>query len=223
VAAAPVPGNPTANLAPVPDFPTICVDSGPTSPTCQAATLAAIQRAHMQEGIRPMVLPSGFWSLPPASQLFVATNLERVERGLRPMAGLTSGLDSVAGAGAQANTDPRLSGSSSDGDAVLVWASVWGAYVNPLAMDYVWMYEDGAGPGDANIDCPSAGAAGCWGHRDNILYNYGNAALLLAGAAGLAGHGPNGYESDAEIFVGATGPVPTLVYAWSAAVAAGAR
>jgi hypothetical protein len=41
------------------------------------------------------------------------------------------------------------------------------------------MYDDG--PDSPNIDCTSAGAPGCWGHRDNILASWPGAS-----GAGLA-------------------------------------
>ena len=43
------------------------------------------------------------------------------------------------------------------------WA---GGVADPLAADYLWMYDDGSD--SSNPDCPRAGAPGCWGPRDHI-------------------------------------------------------
>ena len=53
--------DPGHNVAPVPDYTGACAGSGiDVSSTCVSAVLAAINHAHALEGVRPMVLPSGF-------------------------------------------------------------------------------------------------------------------------------------------------------------------
>ncbi len=45
------------------------------------------------------------------------------------------------------------------------------------------MYDDGYG--GENIDCRTATASGCWGHRHNIL-GFATAPVLTMGAAAIA-------------------------------------
>lgn len=160
------PNNPPSDIAPNPNFFNYCSATGQldNSTTCFLATLAAIDNARAQEGVGPMVLPSNYLSLPPSEQLFVATNAERVGRGLLPFEGLTQQLDDAALQGAETDSDPSLPSGYS-------WLSVgsnWaGGIPSVLGADYEWMYYDGYG--SFNLDCTSPNAPGCWGHRDNIL------------------------------------------------------
>ena len=63
------------------------------------------------------------------------------------------------------------------------------------------MYDDGLGSG--NLVCTRSNMTGCWGHRDNILGNYGPYPVM--GAAVAAWHG---LLSMTELFVpSATGPL----------------
>ena len=55
-----------------------------------------------------MSLPSNYPSLTPPEQLFVLTDLERIDRGLPPITGLAANLNAYAQAGANAHTDPRF-------------------------------------------------------------------------------------------------------------------
>ena len=99
--------DPRHNVTPVPDYTRVCSASGlDNSPACIAAVLAAVNHAHALEGVRPMVLPSGFARLSVPDQLFVAVNLERVDRGLPPFGGLTTALDRNAQVGADDANDP---------------------------------------------------------------------------------------------------------------------
>ena len=62
------------------------------------------------------------------------------------------------------------------------FASNWaGGQPNGLIAYYGWMYDDGyRGP---NIDCPSPGAPGCWGHRHDILAFAQGGAIAMGAAA----------------------------------------
>jgi hypothetical protein len=166
----------------------------PGGATCVNSVLDAIDRARAAEGVRAMRLPSGFAALSQPRQLFVIANLERSDRGLVTADGLSRGLDQNALAAARANQDPVPN--PFFGNA---YGSNWaGGIGSTLAVDFLWMYDDG--PGSFNIDCRSPQDAGCWGHRHNILYRY--QAPLIMGAA-VAG------TSMTEVFVGAderTGP-----------------
>src|SRR5438445_624555 len=66
----------------------------------------------------------------------------------------------------------------------------------PLAYE-AWMYDDG--PGSGNLDCPRAGASGCWGHRHDILWDFGPGGALAMGAA--AGTDPSGQSGFAMLLV----------------------
>ena len=158
-------GDPTANIAPSPDFLTSCSGSSyDDSSACVSAALGAISNARKQEGLPAMVLPTDWAQLTGQQQLFAATDLERTVRGLPPLTGMASALDQAAAAAASANSDP----SPPAGFAWSTWGGNWaGAVGNPLEAVYFWMYDDG--PGSYNIDCTPANSSGCWGHRNNIL------------------------------------------------------
>ena len=143
-------------------------------------------------------------------QLFVIANVERLARGIPPIAGLTTQLDTLAQAGANINDDPSFPAAGLAGGAVFVsgganWAGGW---VNPLGANYVWMYDDGG--------------LTAWGHRDNILGGYATASICsswgLPGVQDYMGAAASG-TSFAEIFVGACGAVPTdVVFTWQQAL-----
>jgi hypothetical protein len=224
-------GHPRANIPPSPDFRYACSGSGSRSAQrsarCRRQALAAVNHAHAVEHIRPIRLPRNFWSLGVRRQVFVITNAERVTRGLPAVQGLTRQANRWAGVGARRNTDPYAHGSKLTSGAVIrAWGSNWAADYNALTADYSWMYLDGwAGSRAAtsNIDCTSPRAAGCWGHRDNILSVFGRSHSLVAGA-GFVPHGWDGYfTSYAEMFVQYTGRRPVLTYTWRRATRAGAR
>ena len=170
-----------------------CSDN-PSGQSCTSAVLAGVDAARAREGVRPIRLPADWATRSATQQLFLVADLERVDRGLVPAAGLARSLNRRAWAGARANTDPSLEPMNGN------WAgSNWaGGFGSVLEADFEWMYDDG--PGSPNIDCAAAGQSGCWGHRDNILAPY--QAPLAMGAAVVG-------VSMAELFVGhdvATGP-----------------
>ena len=218
-----VTGTPAANIPPSPNFLAACYPHNASAP-CMGEVEQATTTARAAEGLGPMVLPSNFDSLTPAEQLFVITDIERVDRGLPPILGLVNEFDADAQSAAQANDDPTPV-SVPTGTQVTTWASIWAENGNPLASNYFWMYDDG--PGSGNIDCTAAGQSGCWGHRNNILgltnYQKTYGGNLLMGAAEAYGTTGNGWASDAELLVLATGAMPPLTYSWAQAVAAGAQ
>jgi hypothetical protein len=190
--------------------------SCPTPDVCLQQTVQYLDQARARLGQPAYRLPSDFFQLGPAEQAFVLTNLDRILYGLTPVAGLTDSLDQAAGAGVLLDTDPDVSGPD-----VLEMTSNWaGGYENlPLAYGS-WMYDDG--PGSDNLDCPTAGSSGCWGHRDNILWQFSGTGPLAMGAA--AGADAGGTPSDAMLLVQYDSAYrPTYVYTWSQAVAAGAE
>ncbi|HUB75498.1 MAG TPA: hypothetical protein VL977_00510 [Solirubrobacteraceae bacterium] len=219
------PRNPAANVAPSPNYDNCqsdgyCVDEPPcyapgsfaaqfSSPDCVDAEVQAIDNARAKEGVGPMYLPSDYASLTAQEQLLVVIDLERVGRGLPPIAGIVASMDGVAQkgtqvAGAPAGTfeDPAFpggfqigagarfawrchgsaSGFSCDGSGQPGAAIAAGGDINALDADYGWMYDDG--PGGSNFDCRTPTASGCWGHRDNILGRYPTRSAFTSGAWG---------------------------------------
>jgi hypothetical protein len=203
----------------VPDYTRVCSPSGIDNSTgCIAAVLAAVNRAHALEGVRPMVLPSGYARLSVPDQLFVAVNLERVDRGLPPFGGLTTALNRNAQVGAEHANDPP-----DPGEAYALDDAEWaGGSANGLDAVYGWMYDDGFESG--NLDCVRRGEAGCWGHRKGILDNFGSGANLAMGAAldptGDTHSGDGGGTSMAVTLAVSTAPVRSFTYSWSQVVAA---
>ena len=210
--------DPAGNVQPDPDYTRICSGNGvDNSPSCIDAALAAINHAHELEGIRPMVLPTGFAQLSIPDQLFVAVNLERVDRGLPPFSGLTAGLNTNAQRGADDANDPPDPGSA----YVLDDAEWAGGSSNGLDAVYGWMYDDGYNSG--NLDCLHRDASGCWGHRKGILDDFGSGPSLVMGAAidtsGDNHDGDNGGTSMAVTLAVAAAPAHALTYSWSQALA----
>ncbi len=177
------------------------------SQVCQEAALAAIDQARATEGVGPLVLPAGYDQLGQAEQLLVLANLEREARGLPGFLGLSSSLDNLAVAGARADNDPN-------GPAGTQWGSNWaGGEGSALLADFDWMYDDG--PGSPNLDCPAPSAPGCWGHRRNILGDYGADPSMGAAVTTVGGA-----SSMAEVFSSA--PPGGLDFALTAPSPAGA-
>ena len=211
--------DPSHNVAPAPDFTRVCADGGlDNSAACIGAALAAINHAHALEGIRPMVLPPGFARLSVPQQLFVAVNLERVDRGLPAFGGLTTALNRNAQRGADDANDPPDPGRAYDLDDA-EWA---GGSSNGLDAVYGWMYDDGFDSG--NLDCTHRGAAGCWGHRKGILDDFGSGANLVMGAAfdmrGDTHNGDGGGTSMAVTLAVTAAPAHRFTYSWAQVVAA---
>jgi hypothetical protein len=198
-----------------PNFTEACAPSGlDSSAACIQSALEAVDNARAAEGVKAMVLPAGFASLTVPQQLFVAVNLERVDRGLPPFAGLTSALNANAQRGADIANDPPDPGK--DYDVVdTEWA---GGSSNGLDAVYGWMYDDGVGSG--NLDCPKGGGPGCWGHRHGILDDFGTVGTLVMGAAlnptSDTGDDKGGPSMAASLAI-TSKPVPGYTYTWAQA------
>jgi len=198
-----------------PDYTQQCASSGTdSSPACLAAILSAVDNARSAEGVKPMTLPADFARLTIPEQMFVAVNLERVDRGLPPFVGLSAAMDANAAKGAADANDPP------DPKGVLGDDEEWsGGSVNGLDADYGWMYDDGRGSG--NIDCPRTGGPGCWGHREGILDNFGTVGTMVMGAAfdptgDTAASGWAGGTSMAVTMVATLDPPTSYVATWPA-------
>ncbi len=134
------------------------------------------------EGLAPLPLPSNWSSLTDPQQGFVLMNLERLERNETPIVGISTILDGYASEGATANTDPPVS-FITDGVGGSIWAS--GSFTTFAMMAF--LYYDGPGAGDFNLDCTASDNSGCWGHRDNILDGSTNENLAVGVADGSNG------------------------------------
>jgi hypothetical protein len=201
-------GDPSSNIPPDPPFLADC--SGSTyddSSQCVDAVVQAIDNARSQEGVGPMVLPSNWYSLSVAEQFFVATNLERVARGLPALSGMASALDQSASQAASQAQDPT----PPSGFPMRSWDSNWaGGGGNPLEIVYFFMYYDG--PASTNTACTQAGQPACWVHRNNILADFACQPCVIG-----TGFSPTGYDnatSYAELLVDATAE-PALDFSWS--------
>jgi hypothetical protein len=188
----------------------VCSQAGANSQTCTDAVVAAINHARSLEGVGPMVLPTDFASLSPAQQTFVVSNVERVDRGLAPVAGMVDSLNTLAAGAAANDADPMLPTWTIGSFHAVMWGSIWAGDLNPLASDYDWMYNDGWSPsGSINLDCTSASADGCWGHR-HVILSAGD--HLITGVATVQ---QSSWMSDAQIFVAGSGTYPAFTYSWA--------
>jgi hypothetical protein len=213
--------NPSRNVPPQPNYVAACSSSW-RSATCKRQVLAAIKHARTLEGLAHpgLILPRNYNKLSVPEQTFVITDLERVGRGLKPFAGLTSTLNSASHTAAVARVDPMPVMSLLQALGVSEYGSIWAGDFGPLASDYDWMYNDGySADGSLNLDCPTPNARGCWGHRDNILGSYSQLPTLIAGAGTAAPAG----ASIAEVMTGGRGKAPHYTYSWRTAKRHGAN
>lgn len=205
--------DPSANFA-VGALPAAC-SSDPDGAACVDAAVSSLDQARAGLGQPPYALPADFDSLTGAQQAFVLTNLDRALYGLPPVPGLVAGLDQDAALGVQGDADPTPSA-----PGFAAFTSNWaGGFVNlPFAYE-AWMYDDG--PGSGNVDCTAADASGCWGHRHDILWEFGAGDVLgMGAAAGTDAQGAAGYAM--LIVDGGSTAAPAYTYTWSQAVADGA-
>ncbi len=206
------PDNPPANIAPPAAMVDACWGSG-SAATCRTASLEAIDAARATEGVGPMTLPPDYASLSPSERMLVVTDLERTARGLTPFVGLVATLDQMAEQAALADEDPTYSGNL---DAA--WGGNWaGGTSSVLATMYLWMYDDG--PGGPNVSCPSPGAPGCWGHRDNILGAFPSPMGPVTNTLGVGVAGSGAAASITSLMVGWPGTPPPMTYTWRQALA----
>jgi hypothetical protein len=200
------PNNPPANIAP-----------------SSSDYLASIDSARAQEGVGPMAInESAFEALPFSEQIFTVINLERIDRGLQPIAYMTAQLDNDAAGGANAGSDPGLPSTLTGGSAVTFGGAIWaGGLSSVLEADYYWMYDDGYGGllgQTSNAGCGLLSMSECWGHRDIILHSFpscGGAAPTLSMGADYS---PSGYldGSIAAVLMSTCGAPPSdTVLSWS--------
>ena len=194
-------------------------------PHCTDYVLSAIDHARAIEGLAPMVLPTNWFTLTTAQQLFVVADLERTARGLHPYLGLNATLSAAAQGAAQANADPSLAPGfpvANDTPGVPAMGGAWSGGYSVLVADYVWMYADGwAGNAAAtsNIACTSAHAPGCWAHRAELLgsdpgYNPGVGLECANCEMGTGFAMVNGAASYVDLIEAPRGPLPPVTFTW---------
>jgi hypothetical protein len=208
-------GSDPAQNYPLGKLPPACRTS-PAGKTCVNAAIYYLDKARAKLLQPAYKLPADFPSLAPPQQMFILTNLDRIQYGLPPITGLAAELSNDAlTRGVKAGTDPSPSATNLSG-----WTANWAAgYANAAIAYNEWMYDDGLG--SANIDCRAADQSGCWGHRHDILWKFNQGSRLAMGAA--AGLGPQGGHAYAMLLVGGySGYHPTYTYTWSQALADGA-
>ncbi len=211
-----------SNIQPSPDYFSVCAARGRNTPTCIKLVVEAIDRARSHEHMKKhaLVLPRNYRRLSVARQTFVITNLERVDRGLRPFKGLTAPLNHLSNVAAGLRIDPSMRVSTLRALGIGEWGSIWAEDLGPLAADYDWMYNDGySATSGINIACQTPTASGCWGHRNNILYSGKGYSVLSAGAGTSKPAG----ASIAEVLVCGYGRAPKYVYTWRSALLHGAN
>jgi hypothetical protein len=197
------------------------------SKTCTDLLLKAINEAQVSEHRHQFVLPAGYLSLDAAKQLFVLVNLERISRGIPPLAGLSPYLNAEAGRAARAAEDPQFETSYGP---VKVWSppqggtyafgGAWaGDSVNAASAVFGWFYDDGwGGKGKTwNFACTSPQASGCWGHRDELLGEWaGTACTDCVAGSGYASPAANRWQESYVIMLVRPISFPTpLVFTWN--------
>ena len=240
--------NPTTNIAPSPNYLTSgtcsetatgwscdnpCISSTlswPTvdnAPSCTTYLVSAINHARAVEGVGALVLPTNWYQLSAPEQLFVILNLERTARGLPPYLGINAALSAAATRAAQAESDPSIAagfpiGTNAQGYPTM--GGTWSTGYSVLAADYAWMYNDGWGGSRAttsNVDCTSAGAAACWGHRDELLgqdpgYDPGVGLTSTTAEVGVGVAVVGGIGSFVDLIEAPKGAPPAMTFTWSA-------
>src|SRR5579864_632548 len=197
--------DPSTNF-PVGPLPPAC-DTDPTGAPCIDASVGYLNQARANLGAPPYSLPADFAALSPAEQALVLTNSDRTLYNLPPITGLTSELSQDAAAGAASASDPQPSTSDWYG---YTSNAAWGQ-VNMVLAYEGWMYDDG--PGSDNVDCTSSDPSGCWGHRHDILWQFGPGALAMGAAAGTDSSGDPSYAM--LLMQGSPNYNPVYTFTWA--------
>jgi hypothetical protein len=175
--------NPPRDI-PIGQLPSVCNLDGRGS-VCEQASLHALNRARQTLHLGPYRVPSGFTTMPPSHQWLILANLDRAAYRLRRISGIATALNAIARIGALGRIDPNPWSllQSLPRQLQIGFGSNWaGGQPNGLVAYFGWMYDDGYG--GENVDCRTPTAAGCWGHRQNIL-GFATAPVLTMGAAAI--------------------------------------
>jgi hypothetical protein len=196
------------------------------SPQCATLVLTAINDAQIAEHLHQFDLPNNFAQLTVTRQMFVLVNLERISRGVPPLAGISPYLSAAATTASQKAQDPAFHTSYGP---VKVWyppkggtyafGGAWaGNSVNALSAVFGWMYDDGwAGKGQtSNFACSSAHATGCWGHRDELLGEYsGTTCPDCVAGTGYTSPTAQGWVESYDVLIVRPMQFPTpMVFTW---------
>ncbi|MHB8191018.1 MAG: hypothetical protein ACYDHP_11500 [Ferrimicrobium sp.] len=202
------PRNPLSNWSPlVPGqvFTSDCNSGVPTASgvlpyqlsSCIAGYRGELDNAlRTKEGLASVQLPRDWSTLTLGQRLFVAIDLVRLIHGLAPVIGMLKGLNRLAARGiaplasSTAFHDPSIptgwslpNGMRPSYATDYEYQSIAGEGVSILQEVMSYLYQDGwQGRGRArlNLDCTSAHARGCWGHRDTILWQPPSTTDLIA-------------------------------------------
>jgi hypothetical protein len=193
---------------------------------CTQYLVGIIDNAREQEHVGPMVLPTNWYSLTPAEQLFVLADLERTARGLPPYLGINATLSASAQQAALRQSDPSTAPNfpiGLDAEHTPGMGSLWGTGFSPIESDYEWMYSDGWSGSQAttfNILCTSANAPACWGHRDELLgfdgtYDPGVGLSCKDCEMGVGFAEVDGHGSFTELFELPASSAPPMTFTWA--------
>lgn len=204
-------------------FANTCYADGYATSACMQAEVSSINSARVWEGLSPLTLPSGFYTMSAPERMFVVANEERIARGLPPINGMTAAANNNAEQGASTNNDPN--GLNVSG--AINFASVWAEDYGDLGAMFDWMYDDGLN--SANVDCTSTNTSGCWGHRNNILINTNTSSYSapsgytwVAGGSCVPESSVSYFNSCALEWVLVPTSSVSYTYTWSQAVSSGA-
>jgi hypothetical protein len=211
--------NPPSNIPPSPNFNQTCAHGAvDNSTSCIHDAVQAMNNARSQEGLGPIALPNSYPTLSADQQLFVVVNAERVDRGLAPLAGVTTDLDSAAQSGADNRSDPAPSPPGYAGTSWEEDSTEWSGVTQAIGAVYYWMYVDGWGGSAAttyNVDCKGPADNNCWNHRAGLLDTFKPGQNLSFGGA----VSPNNGVVFTTILAGTQGGPPPYTYTWSQAQA----
>jgi hypothetical protein len=196
------------------------------TPTCTMFVLRSLNTARADEGLPAIVLPTNWFQLKPAEQIFVIVDLERTARGLPPYLGLNRQLHLSAQSAANRDTDPAYARgfrAGLDPQGVPGMGSTMAVGYSPLAADYEWMYNDGWGGSSSltpNIACTFPGAIGCWGHRDELLgfdgtFDFGVGLHCTTCEMGTGFAIVNGSGSFTSLIELPAGTPPPMYFTWA--------
>ena len=195
---------------------------------CTNYILAAINNARADRGrATRWSCPVNWFSLSVPQQLFVLVDLERTARGLPAVRRASTPRSAPT-----PNTPPRptviprsppASPMANDAQGSAGFGGAWSGGFTLLAADYIWMYDDtwgGSAAKTSNIACTSAGAAGCWAHRDELLgsdpgYNQGVGLGCTNCEVGTGFAMVNGDASYVDLIEIPKGSPPPMSFTWA--------
>lgn len=196
------------------------------SPGCTSLFMTGVNEAQASEHRRPFVLPTDYYQLSPSRQMFVLINLERISRGVPPLAGISPYLSAEATTAARQGGDPAFQYSYGPvrvwvppGGGLYAFGGAWaGGSPNAAAAVFGWFYDDGWGGahGTWNGACTSAKAQGCWGHRDELLGEWaGTSCTDCVAGAGFAASAQGPWRESYTFLIVRPTQYPTLlVFNW---------